>query len=243
MEAATAEFLSRVGLKPGWACLDVGCGGGQVTVLMAQAAGPRGRAVGLDMDAAAVEIARRGATGAGVRAEFVCADAASPVERGAFDLAYARLLLSHLVDPMMTLRAMRSAVRPGGAVAIEDIYSATLRSDPPTPALDRLQDLYCATVRAHGGDPTIGPRLRAMLAGAGLEGVQERTVANPMTSIEDKRFLVELLDNMRDVMLATGVASAAELDEVRREVDAAARDPDTVFHQARVHQVNGHRSD
>jgi hypothetical protein len=35
-----------------------------------------------------------------------------------------------------------------------------------------LQDIYSATVRFHGGDPTIGPRLRALLSDAGLEEVQ-----------------------------------------------------------------------
>jgi ubiquinone/menaquinone biosynthesis C-methylase UbiE len=241
MAAATGDFLSLVGLTTGWACLDVGCGDGQVTIRMARAAGPTGRAVGVDADAGALAIAGEAASRAGVRVELVRADAGSPVERDAFDLAYARLVLSHLVEPMSALRAMHDAVRPGGVVAIEDLDTGTLRSDPPTAALDRLQDLYGATVRAHGGDPTIGPRLRTMLAAAGFREAQERTVANPMTEVEDKVFLVELLDNMRETMLDTGVATAAVLDEVRAEVDAAARDPGTVFHQARIHQVHGVR--
>jgi 2-polyprenyl-3-methyl-5-hydroxy-6-metoxy-1,4-benzoquinol methylase len=58
MAPATRAFLTRVGLRPGWACLDVGCGDGQVTVELARAAGPRGRAVGLDLDPDALTIAR-----------------------------------------------------------------------------------------------------------------------------------------------------------------------------------------
>ena len=79
--------------------------------------------------------------------------------RERFALAYARLLLSHLVDPLAALRAMRGSVSDGALVAVEDLFTGTLHSDPPTPALDRLQDVYSATVRFHGGDPTIGPRL------------------------------------------------------------------------------------
>ena len=156
MGAATGAFLSRTGLGPGWSCLDVGCGGGQVTIHLAQAVGPRGRVVGLDLDATALELVREAAVRAAVRVELVRADASSPVEREAFDLAFARLVLSHLVDPVASLRAMRDAVRPGGVVAVEDLHTGTLRCEPPRAALDRLQDLYCATVRAHGGDPTIG---------------------------------------------------------------------------------------
>jgi ubiquinone/menaquinone biosynthesis C-methylase UbiE len=212
MAEATSAFLARAGLRPGWACLDVGCGDGQVTVQLARAVGPGGRAVGLDPDALA--IACQAAQRAGVAASFVCADATTPVTRQTFDLAYARLLLSHLVEPVAALRAMRAAVRPGGVVAVEDLFTGTLGSDPPAPALDRLQELYSATVRFHGGDPTIGPRLPALLATVGLSDVGEQLVATPMTTVDQKLFLAELVDNMRQAMLEARAASPGELDDL-----------------------------
>jgi ubiquinone/menaquinone biosynthesis C-methylase UbiE len=241
MAAATARFLAGLGLTSGWACLDVGCGDGQVTVAMARAAGPDGRAVGVDIDAEALEVARGAAERAGVSAEFIHADAARPISTGGFDLAYSRLLLSHLVDPAAAVRAMRDEVRPGGAVAVEDLFVGTLRSDPPAPALDRLQEVYSATVRFHGGDPTIGPRLRALLSASGLEDVREETVANPMKMVDDKLFLAQLVRNMRSAMVEAGAATDGQIDELEASVEKAARDPATVFHQARIHQVSGRR--
>jgi ubiquinone/menaquinone biosynthesis C-methylase UbiE len=243
MASATAAFLSRIGVGAGWRCLDVGCGDGQVTLELARAVGRDGRIVGIDIDEGALAVAREAAQQAGVRAEFVCADAAEPFRLDAFDLVYSRLLLSHLADPVAALRAMRSAVRAGGWVAVEDLFTGTLRAEPPAPALDRLQDVYSATVRAHGGDPTIGPRLRALLSVAGLDHVREDIVENPMTAIEDKLFLAELVDNMRESMLTSNAATAAELDEIRTDVERAARDPERVFYQARIHQVSGRRPD
>jgi SAM-dependent methyltransferase len=243
MASATAAFLSRIGVGAGWRCLDVGCGDGQVTLELARAVGRDGRVVGIDIDEGALAVAREAARQARVRAEFVCADAAEPFQLDAFDLVYSRLLLSHLADPVATLRAMRSAVRAGRWVAVEDLFTGTLRAEPPAPALDRLQDVYSATVRAHGGDPTIGPRLRALLSVAGLDHVREVVVENPMTAVEDKLFLAELVDNMRESMLASNAATAAELDEIRRDVERAARDPERVFYQARIHQVSGRRPD
>jgi ubiquinone/menaquinone biosynthesis C-methylase UbiE len=67
MEAATAAFLARAGLAAGTAALDVGCGDGQVTVAMARLVGPRGLAVGMDVDADALDIAQAAAARAGVR--------------------------------------------------------------------------------------------------------------------------------------------------------------------------------
>jgi SAM-dependent methyltransferase len=241
MAAASEAFLARVGLGPGWSCLDVGCGSGQVTLHLARQAGPGGRAVGVDLDEDALEIARGAAAQAGLPATFVRADAAAPPERGAFDLAYARLVLSHLADPMAAIRGMRDAVRPGGVVAVEDIDATTVHSIPASPAFGRLAEIYGATVRAHGGDPTIGPRLPALLAGAGLEGVAAQVVVNRMTTVDEKVFLAELVDNMREAIIGCGAADAAEVDALWTAIEAGARDPGTVFCQAAIHQVRGAR--
>jgi ubiquinone/menaquinone biosynthesis C-methylase UbiE len=139
MASATAAFLARVGVQPDWRCLDVGCGDGQVTLALARAVGPDGRAIGIDIDEAALAIARETADRADLPAQFVRADATAPVEHEAFDLVYSRLLLSHLAEPVAVLRAMRSATRPDGWVAVEDLFTGTLRAEPPAPALDALQ--------------------------------------------------------------------------------------------------------
>ena len=185
--------------------------------------------MGVDNDEEALAIAAHAAAEAGVEAEFIYADATEPFDSDAFDLAYARLLLSHLPDGSAALRAMVAAVRPGGWVAVEDLYTGSLRSS---------RRLRCwidcrrstTTIRAHGGDPTIGPRLRALLALAGLEDVEE-TVENPMRSVDDKLFLAELVDNMRTAMLESEAATASELDELKAEIERAARDPERVFYQ------------
>lgn len=113
------------------------------TVELARTVGRAGRVVGVDHDREALEIARDAADRSGVQVQFVCGEAlAPPVRRAAFDLGYARLLLSHLTEPVTALRQLRTAVRPGGVVAVEDLFTGTLRSDPPTGALDALQDIY-----------------------------------------------------------------------------------------------------
>jgi SAM-dependent methyltransferase len=56
LQAGTNAFLDRLGIRPGMSCLDVGCGGGDVTRELARRAGSSGQIVGLDMDAAQVNI-------------------------------------------------------------------------------------------------------------------------------------------------------------------------------------------
>jgi 2-polyprenyl-3-methyl-5-hydroxy-6-metoxy-1,4-benzoquinol methylase len=57
----TLDLLNRAGLKPGMACLDIGCGGGDVTLAMARLVGSSGRATGIDMDNTKVALAQQDA--------------------------------------------------------------------------------------------------------------------------------------------------------------------------------------
>lgn len=106
------------------------------------------------------------------------------------------------------LAIARAAAQDAGLPA--EFICADATAPPGRDAFDVVY--YSATVRAHGGDPTIGPRLRA------------------------------LVDNLRARMLASGAATAAELDAIRADVECAARDPARVFYQARIHQVCGRRA-
>ncbi|MFC5139014.1 methyltransferase domain-containing protein [Actinomycetospora rhizophila] len=242
MADSTLTFLCGAGLAAGASCLDVGCRDGQVALDMAREVGASGRVVGVDADAGALEIARRAARDAGVEVTFLHADASrEELPAADVDLAYARLLLSHLVEPMTALRAMVAAVRPGGVVAVEDLFTPTLHAEPREPALDDLIEVYSTTVRFHGGDPTIGPRLGAHLGAAGLVDVHERTVENRMTTVAQKMFLAQLLDNMHDAIASAGAATPDEVSAVRAAVAAGAERPGTVFVQARMHQVRARR--
>src|SRR5215470_15209558 len=56
---STRALLAEVGIPVGSICLDVGCGGGDVTFELADAVGPMGRVIGVDRDEIKLDIARR----------------------------------------------------------------------------------------------------------------------------------------------------------------------------------------
>lgn len=81
--------------------LDVGCGGGDVVVRVARWAEREGRAVelvGLDRSEVALAHARAAAGRAGVRVDFVRADALDGFPPGRWDLVVINLFLHHLGD-------------------------------------------------------------------------------------------------------------------------------------------------
>ena len=50
LHSSTAALFERLGVGDGMVCLDIGCGGGDVTLELARRVGPRGRVVGADID-------------------------------------------------------------------------------------------------------------------------------------------------------------------------------------------------
>src|SRR5262252_2669527 len=96
----TSALLARVGVAPGMTCLDVGCGGGDVTIELARLVGSAGRVIGIDGDATTIELARREAAALNLsQVELRTARVGEATIEGAFDVVYARFLLTHLEDP------------------------------------------------------------------------------------------------------------------------------------------------
>ena len=236
----TRALLAEVGIAPGAHCLDVGCGGGDVTLELARAAGPTGRAVGVDLDATKLAIARDEAAQAKVaNVVFEERDVSAWEPDRPFDVVYARFLLTHLADPAALLAAMRRHLRPGGVLVVEDIDYRGHFAEPECGALRRAVELYTRSVQRRGADPNIGPRLPGLLRAAGIAGVQMRLVQPAALQGGIKDLICVTLESISEAVLADGLIGAAELNETIAELDAFARDPHTVLGGPRVFQAWG----
>ena len=240
MWPTTASLLERVGVDPAARCIDVGCGGGDVTVALARLA-RTGRAVGIDADEAQLEMARREAVEAGVRnIEFRVVDITDPPATDeTFDLVFARFLLSHLRDPVPAVLTMRSLLAPGGMLVVEDVDFRGHFCHPDSSAFRRYVELYTELAHRRGCDPNIGPRVPWLLLGAGLEGVGMHVVQPAGFTGEVKVIGPLTLELIRDPVEQSGLATHDELDRVIDELYAFAADPETVTSTPRIVQSWG----
>src|SRR5580700_4512808 len=91
---ATKHFLRSAGIVSGMRVLDIGCGMGDVTMLVAQLVGPAGRVVAIDADQASIETARKRASAVGCdNAAFHDADISRFTDATPFDAVVGRLVL------------------------------------------------------------------------------------------------------------------------------------------------------
>ncbi len=241
--ASTSSLFDRLEIGPGMTCLDVGCGGGDVTLELARRVGPHGRVVGVDIDAGKLELARAEAAARPVgNVEYRAIDIRSESAGEGYDLVYARFLLSHLAEPERVVAALAAHLRPGGRVIVEDVDFDGYFVWPESPAFDRFLELYRAVVRGRGGDPEIGPRLPSMLLDAGFADVA-MSVSQPMGLRGDVKLINPLtMENIADAVVADGHATREETDRVVRELHDYAEDPTTLAGVVRVIQTWGRKN-
>jgi trans-aconitate 2-methyltransferase len=158
--------------------LDLGCGPGFSTQLIARTCRPR-TLVGIDASSRFLAVARERVPTAQFRVHDVAAGAlpGSPA-----DLVYARLLLAHLPDPPAFVERWRQQLAPGGLLLLEELEAVEA---PPGPLRD-YDDLSNAVVRGSGGVMFAGLLL------AELGGRCERITVDAATAAAISLFNVQL---------------------------------------------------
>jgi SAM-dependent methyltransferase len=152
---AYARAVSELGPPRGARVLDVACGTGRALVPLREAVGPLGKVIGLDLTPEMLdEVIRRGRAGL---AYLVRGDAAVlPLADGSMDAIFAAGILSHLGNPVASLREFARVCAPGARLAL---FHPSGRA-----ALARRHG------RTLGSDDVMHPaRLRAALTAAGWQ--------------------------------------------------------------------------
>jgi SAM-dependent methyltransferase len=127
------QHLIACGVTTGWACLEVGAGGGSIANWLANRVGGSGYVLATDIDPCFLESVRL--ANVEVQRHDVVVDV---LPQRAFDLVHSRLVLHHLPQREKALQNMISALKPGGWILIEDHDSASMPPDPTAGAGEML---------------------------------------------------------------------------------------------------------
>lgn len=158
-------------LEPGMVVLDVGCGTGAITRGIAEAVGPHGRVVGVDVNPTLIERACQIHRGV-AWLSFTVGDAYALPFRDEFDIATAARVLQWLAEPARALRTMVRASKPGGRVVVLDCNHRKIQWTPQPPK--NMLRFYGAFLRWRedaGMDNATADHLEEMFRGAGLQNI------------------------------------------------------------------------
>jgi ubiquinone/menaquinone biosynthesis C-methylase UbiE len=242
MRPTTLPLLERAGVSAGMHCLDVGCGGGDLTFDLAGLVGVTGLAVGIDVDPTKIRLARADAEQVAVtNVEFRVGDLRDGLGEELYDVVFARFVLTHLREPEAGVEVMCRALRPGGRLIVEDIDTRGAFCEPASPDFDRYQEIYEQSARRNGGDPWIGTRVPAMLVAAGFQRVQPNVVQPAALEGEAKALTALTLENIKATAVGHGVATAEEIDRLTDDLYALARDSHTYMATPRIVQAFGEK--
>lgn len=174
----TEAVLQRLAPQPGERIVDIGCGGGDTTLALAERVQGHGFVLGVDVSRPLLQRATaRAANTPEYPVRFVEADAAGyAFERGSFDALFSRFGVMFFADPTAAFANVRRAVRPGAALSF--ICWQEIGKNPwvlvPLGAVARHVQLPPPPAPGEPGPFSFGDaaRVRGILEGAGWTRVR-----------------------------------------------------------------------
>lgn len=222
-EPFTRRLLARAGIEPGMRVMDVGCGPGDVSLLVCELVGAEGSVVGVERDEYALATARRRANESGIgNVEFVCGDFRdAAIDGGPFDALVGRFVLMYQANPADAIRRASRHLRPGGVVAFAEanlpigsaLPARSFMSWPRTPVSEQVNGWIYEAFGRLGTQPDMGIRLPETFAHAGLEPSLELESELALLVGEDAiAHGVDFIRSLLPAILDAGIATKQEID-------------------------------
>lgn len=212
----TRRILQFAGIGPGMRVLDVGCGAGDVSLLIAELVGDSGEVVGVDRAAAALAAAERRVAEQGARnISFREGDPGALSFDRPFDAVVGRYVLVFQSDPAVLLRDAARHVRPGGIVAFHEPDWTNVRSYPPSRDYDQCCALITETFERTGIETRMGDKLEATFRAAGLAAPAmhlEAVIGGEAGGRGWAHVMTELVVTMLPEIVSRGVAAPGSID-------------------------------
>ena len=232
----TEQTFREAGIQTGMRVLDVGCGVGDVSLLLAKLVGSSGKVVGIDQDAGALSRARQRVESAGFETvSFVQGDFRTHDLSGSFDAAVGRYVLMYQANPVSAVRSLLARLHSGAVIAFQELdMSRVPICRPRIPLFEncfRWGRLANRKSRVHVG---MGLDLYRTFVACGMPETKLRmdTIIGAGPDFSGYEILAESMRSILPVIEKFGIASAQDvgIDTLAQRLrDAAVKTNATVI--------------
>jgi 2-polyprenyl-3-methyl-5-hydroxy-6-metoxy-1,4-benzoquinol methylase len=210
----TEDVFVRAGIGPGMRVLDVGCGAGDVSFLLARMVGPSGAVVGVDRSEDAVAMANARAQAMGLsQVSFSQGDIEDISLDQPVDAAVGRFVLMYSPEPSVSLRRVAANVRAGGIVAFQEMNVAEAKSFPQVDLFEQSMRWIIETLDREKVKNLMGLGLFRTFVEAGLPPPQMIMGARVEGSSDSLGYQIvaQVVKSLLPVMEKLGVANEKEV--------------------------------
>ncbi len=168
LDPGTFRLLERVGVEPGMHVLEMGAGTGSVSAWLAERVGPQGRVMSTDID---LRFHADMPPNVIVRQHDAARDRL-PAQH--FHLVHARAVIQHIPERVEVLAKLVDALRPAGAMVIEDGAMAEFAEQTLPEPLGSVHRMVATAAMSQWRDPNAGVRVLGWMRDLGLQDLDAR---------------------------------------------------------------------
>ncbi|UZR98839.1 class I SAM-dependent methyltransferase [Chondrinema litorale] len=215
MNEITKNFFLEIGISKGMTVLDVGCGRGITTELLAEIIGDNGKVIGIDSNknsinsASAIAISKKQNN-----IKYICSDLTNlSIEAYKFDAIVGRRILVYLSDPKTIIRELSKLLKPEGIMGFQEHDSTGIINKEKMPLHYKVNNWLWSLVESNGGNINIGKELWNIFSHESMriENIKsEAIIQTPNNNVS----IAPILQNLVGVLLAKKIISEDDLNNL-----------------------------
>lgn len=233
------QHLAEAELSEGQTVYDIGCGSGVMTEYLASVVGKEGHVYALDISPDQVNVTRTRIKEAGLsNATFIIGDiATTDLPEGEADIVYTRFLLMHQRDALRAIKKMKSLLKRGGVLVLEESVMSSSHFSEGCPEFDAYVKATCDLGESRGVNFDIGYQLKQLCEEVEFDQILSSSVEFKLQTNKAALIFLARIDELRDGIISAGLATSEQVDVWKEAIGKAFAETGTSSY---VRSIQGH---